>query len=110
MAHAAGSLKPAQRTAALPLLGPIPRDGANVVVVVGCGASTDQRKAGCRCRKKQNGTERLHQFDRRSGLMDHKVTREGRMLQIIRQNLGDTIVRGDGDNLYFTHEFGVTVH
>ena len=42
--------------------------------------------------------------------MYHKVTRVGRVLQIIRQNLGDTVVRGDGDNLYFTHEFGVTVH
>ena len=109
MAHAAGSLKPAQRPAAFPLLGPIPRDGANIGVIAR-GASSDQHKACRHCGQKQNGTERLHQFDRRSGLMDHKVTREGRMLQIIRQNLGDTIVRGDGDNLYFTHEFGVTVH
>ena len=61
MAYAAGSLKPAQRTGAFPLLGPIPRDRANIVVV-GRGASADQRKACRHCGKKQNGTKRLHQL------------------------------------------------
>ena len=42
--------------------------------------------------------------------MYHKITRLGGALQIIRQNLGDAIVRGDGNNLHFADEFGVTVH
>ena len=110
MAHAAGSLEPAQRSSAFPLLGTIPRDGTDVVVVIGRGTAADQGKSHRHQGNKKNDPRHLHRLNCRSGLMYHKIARLGWAFHKIWHDLGDTGVGRNGDDLYFGDEFGVTVH